>query len=487
MRLNWNILLSTETLAERKNKNPTFDGRTPFDKDYYKIVFSAPFRRLQDKAQLFPLDSSDFVRTRLTHSLEVATIARTLGICLCQKLKENHAEEWKEEYLSSIPRILECAGLAHDLGNPPFGHAGESYIQEEIQRIIKTNSVCNSVKYMENIQNQFVTDFIFYEGNSQTFRILTHLQCLNDLYGYHLTVPLLACVMKYPVSSNIGNQHKQEDIRTHKFGFFYAEEKEAFEVAAKTGLLENKEIKRHPLTYLLEAADDIAYTTGDIEDGMKKHLFSIHDLRNFFDLFNKGKNKEGVNESSIVLNDANIQNIVDYIDELENDSSYLTNGKRIQAFRNRMHKILIPAVVNTFDDNYESIMEGNFNKELLLNSSAKYLRRCLKAFAKEKLINDKEIIEKEITGKKVLSNLISFFEDGLLQIRNGCLCFDDRIASLISEEYLIIFLQRTRAKDYKSISLTAENVYFTLLLITDQISGMTDTHCIDLYRKINGI
>lgn len=127
------------------------------------------------------------------------------------------------------------------------------------------------------------------------------------------------------------------------------------------------------------------------------------------------------------------------------------------------------------------------SKELLLNSSAKYLRRCLRAFAKENLINNKEIIEKEITGKRVLGNLISFFENGLLQIKNGCLCFDDRIASLISEEYMIIFLQRTGSKDYKSINLSAENVYFTLLLITDQISGMTDTHCIELYRKINGI
>ena len=110
MRLNWNSLLTIDTIPGRKNKNRPFDGRTSFDKDYYKIVFSAPFRRLQDKAQLFPLDSSDFVRTRLTHSMEVATIARTLGICLCQNIKRHHSEEWNDDYLNSIPRILECAG-----------------------------------------------------------------------------------------------------------------------------------------------------------------------------------------------------------------------------------------------------------------------------------------------------------------------------------------------------------------------------------------
>ncbi len=487
MRLDWDNLLTIDTIPGRKNKNHTFDGRTPFDKDYYKIVFSAPFRRLQDKAQLFPLDSSDFVRTRLTHSLEVATIARTLGICLCQKIKENHSEEWKDDYANSIPRILECAGLVHDLGNPPFGHAGESYIQDGIKKIIETNPVCKAVKYTEDSKSQFVTDFMAYEGNSQSFRILTHLQCMNDLYGYHLTVPLLACIMKYPVASNKGNQHKNLDIRLHKCGYFYAEEKEAFEVARKAGLIDGDNINRYPLTYLLEAADDIAYTTGDIEDGMKKHLFTIHDLRNFFMQFNSGVNNEGKNGEAVVLNDKNIQHIVDYIDELENDSSYLTNEKRLQAFRNRMHKLMIPAVINAFDENYESIMTGTFNKELLINSDAKNLRRCLRAFAKDNLIHAKEIVEKEITGKKVINNLITFFEDGLLKINDNHISFDDRVASLISEEYMLIFLQNVGAENYKAIPLNTKNVYYTLLLITDQISGMTDTHCIDLYRKINGI
>lgn len=429
MRLNWANLLTTDTIPGRKNKDRPFDGRTPFDKDYYKIVFSAPFRRLQDKAQLFPLDSSDFVRTRLTHSMEVATIARTLGICLCQNIKNNHPEEWYEEYQNSIPRILECAGLVHDLGNPPFGHAGESYIQEKIQRIMETNPVCKTVKYNEDIQSQFITDFMAYEGNAQTFRILTHLQCMNDFYGYHLTVPTLACIMKYPVSSNKGNQHKNPDIRLHKCGFFYAEQKEAYAVAEKTGLLQDDDILRYPLTYLLETADDIAYTTGDIEDGMKKHLFSIHDLRNYFMHFNSGQNSEGECGTSVVLNDSNIQHIVDYIDELEKDTSYLTNEKRLQAFRNRMHKIMIPAVIRAFEENYESIMQGNFNKELLINSDAKCLRRCLKAFAKEHLIHAKEIVEKEIMGKKIINNLMSTFEKGLLRIKDGKICFDDRICS----------------------------------------------------------
>lgn len=487
MKLTWQNLLTTDTLSERKNKTPPIDGRTPFDKDYYKIVFSSPFRRLQDKAQLFPLDSSDFVRTRLTHSIEVSSIARTLGICLCQKLKDNHKEEWKEEFLSSIPRILECAGLVHDLGNPPFGHAGESYIQSEIERIIEKNPICKSIKYNENPNSQLVKDFKAYEGNSQTFRILTHLQSLNDFYGYHLTCALLATVMKYPVSSTVGNQHKHPDIRFHKCGYFFAEENEAIEVAKKTVLFENETILRHPLTYLLESSDDIAYTTGDIEDGMKKHLFSIHELKFFFEKFNSGENNEGENGEPIVLNDSNIKHITDYIDELEKDSSYLSNEKRIQAFRNRMHKILIPAVIDSFEENYESIMNGTFNKELLLNSKAKNLRKCLKSFAKKHLINDKEIVSKEITGKKVISNLFATFEEGLLKENEGYLCFDARIVSLLSEEFLEIFLNRVDSRDYKKIPLTKESVYFTLLLIADQISGMTDSHCMALYKKLNGI
>lgn len=483
MRLNWDNLLTTETLSGRKRKVHPVDGRTPFDKDYYKIVFSAPFRRLQDKAQLFPLDSSDFVRTRLTHSIEVSSVARTLGICLCQKIKDNHCEDWHEDYSNSIPRILECAGLVHDLGNPPLGHAGESYIQQEISRVIENNPICKAIDYKSNSYSQYVSDFLAYEGNSQTFRILTHLQCMNDFYGLHLTAALLATVMKYPVSSTVGNKQKDPDIRLHKCGYFLAEEDEAMAVAKKTGLLQDGFIRRHPLTYLLEAADDIAYTTGDIEDGMKKHLFSIHELKLFFEEFNSSI---GEDDNAAPLNDDKIQHIVDYMTELERDKSYLTNEKRIQAFRNRMHKLLIPAVIDAFDENYESIMTGSFNKELLLNSQVKNLRKCLKEFAKKRLINDKEIVAKEITGKKVLSNLISFFEEGLLRIVDGSINFDERIASLISEEYLKIFLNKVQATDYRNIPLTKVNIYYILLLITDQISGMTDSHCMTLYRKING-
>lgn len=200
----WNKLISSETETLRSEKG-SFDQRTAFDSDYDRIIFSSPFRRLQDKAQVFPLEKSDFVRTRLTHSLEVASIARSIGISLVDKL--NIEDNLKIQ----IPVILECAGLAHDLGNPPFGHFGEETIKRVFAKVLKEKVKIKidreTEEYIEVELNDLQKkDFENFDGNCQTIRILTRLQCLSDSYGMHITYATLATLMKYPQNSLNGNK-----------------------------------------------------------------------------------------------------------------------------------------------------------------------------------------------------------------------------------------------------------------------------------------
>ncbi|MGN0305082.1 MAG: dGTP triphosphohydrolase, partial [Lachnospiraceae bacterium] len=263
--MNWDQLLCKERIRSYQKSTTSRDLRTEFEKDYHRIIGSASFRRLQDKTQVFPLDKSDYVRTRLTHSLEVSSFAKSLAQNVGEKLIQEKKEEGfglKEK--EDISNILQCAGLLHDIGNPPFGHFGETTIQDWFKKNLPLLTY-KGEKLSDYLEPQMLEDFYHFEGNAQALRVVTRLHFLVDENGMNLTKALLGTIIKYPVSSLEINK-KSGNIKTKKMGYFYADRKNFDLIQESTGTLGN----RHPLTYLLEAADDIAYKTADIEDSVEK-------------------------------------------------------------------------------------------------------------------------------------------------------------------------------------------------------------------------
>lgn len=260
--LNWDNLLceersrtSTRINSEKKDEYVT---RNEFEADYDRIVGSSSVRRLQDKAQVFPLQKNDFVRTRLTHSIEVSAIARSMAKTVGMTLEKEG--RFTREQTEKFMGMLQTAGLIHDLGNPPFGHYGETVIRNWYEEVVLKEKKNRDSHYEVNQED---TDFLYFDGNVQNLRIVTKLQTLNDQYGANFTYGTLATIIKYPFSSQNSEHSKQ------KFGYFKSEENIIQQIWAKTGL---KEGVRHPATFLLEAADDIVYMWTTLVSGTIKFL-----------------------------------------------------------------------------------------------------------------------------------------------------------------------------------------------------------------------
>lgn len=471
MKLKWEKLLNENKSKESKDKKD--DIIFYFEDDYSKIIFTPPFRRLQDKAQVFPLEVNDFVRTRLTHSLEVSSIAKLIGLRVKDFIKSQDNNELSYE---SIPTILASAGLMHDLGNTPFGHAGERAIQNTFKKFFEKNKNIIS----EDKQN----DFINFDGNPQTFRIVSFLESIKDTHGLNLTYSTLATSMKYPVNSCTGNKKtnkSDQDIRYKKFGYFKSEEEFAKKVLTETGLLDsNNNIYRHPLAFLLEAADDIAYSIGDIEDGVKKGIFTITDI----------------------LNEIKDDIVKDRLEKINKSikESYIEENAIIYLRVNIQEK-MIEDVVQEFMKHYNDIMNGNYKYELLLESESKNLREKLKNILDKLILSDHRIIQTEISGGKALTFLTTLFLNEFskeefakcvfikLKYSENKIDIQNNSYKLISKSYKKLY--ETKLKDImdnKGFSDFKEEIYYySFLLITDYISGMTDSYCINLYRKLNSI
>ena len=269
--MEWSTLLSARRMRESSRKPADF--RSEFEKDYHRIIGSASFRRLQDKTQVFPLDKSDFIRTRLTHSLEVSSFGKSLG----QNIGENILTYRKDAGFApcmkeDICNILQCAGLIHDIGNPPFGHFGEIAIREWFERNLPVMEYFGT-PIAEILTPQMREDLYHFEGNAQALRLVTKLHYLVDENGMNLTYALLNTIIKYPVPST-GIDSTSGNIKDKKMGYYLAEEDIFKEITKETGAFTN----RHPLTYILEAADDLAYKTADIEDAFVKGYISYYTL-----------------------------------------------------------------------------------------------------------------------------------------------------------------------------------------------------------------
>ena len=432
----------------------SLDSRTEFEKDQDRISFSTPLRRLADKTQVFPLERNDSIRTRLTHSLEVANIAWNFGIRVStNSIIENAVG--RKDLIRVIPPILRASALMHDFGNPPFGHQGEEAIRSWFKQ--------NEKEVLKNVSLEHVGDFLNFEGNAQGFRLITKLQLINDVYGLDLTYATLATFLKYPFSSEGGKK---------KYGYFFSEKDIALDVLDHTGL----EVGiKHPLNCLMEASDDIAYSSMDVEDAVKKQIVSFHDLVAFLE---KSKSDPVIGEVVAFAK----KKISEYTAKgLHSKELSIVLMERMRA---ELINVMSRAVGDAFIQNFSKISNRQECK-LFETSNTKVLRDQLTAFAKEHAYRHYSVLAQELKGRTIIHSLMDMLWVGISSIENDVAkewkdrgAAENFILSQISKNYLRVY-----EDDVATNKLGCKD-YYKLRLLTDMVSGMTDTFAMDLEKEL---
>ncbi len=470
-KMTWDRLICARRSRQTVRTNPN-DVRSDFRKDYHRIIGSAAFRRLQDKTQVFPLDRGDFVRTRLTHSLEVSSFAESVGDTALRRLAAEGREEISSEMREACCDILRCAGLIHDIGNPPFGHFGEYTIREWFGAHL--DSLCfDGSPVSELLDGQMKGDLLNFEGNAQALRVLTKLHYLIDEHGMNLTYALLNTVIKYPVSSLDINK-KSGNIKDKKMGFYCSEQGLYESIVAATGA----ENCRYPLTFLLEAADDIAYKTADIEDAVRKGMIGYDLLLS--ELKAAAEKCENKQCRETILKAAD--KLVYCYEKAEEKALHEPRRNAVQTWTISMQSLLIYAASDAFCENYDAIMAGEMKKELLAVSPAAAFADALSDIAYRHAFLSKEILKIELSVSTMMDYLLGMLTGAALRFSTPQeRITDSKLISVISENYVKICLMQCEG------ATKAWQAYYRLMLVTDYICGMTDSFAQELYRQLVGI
>jgi dGTPase len=473
--MEWNKLLSEKRIKDlmefgtarvSEEQGPRSDPRSEFVRDYDRIVFSTPFRRLQDKAQVFPMEPNDAVRTRLTHSIEVSNVARGLAASVVTwMLEQKHVNQDQGRHIESIAA---ACGLAHDLGNPPFGHAGERAIAEWFSRDLAPclENIDKPSKQITDTLNseQQKKDFLKFEGNAQTVRLLTKLQVLSHSYGLNLTCATQSAVLKYVASSDSPDKDPLDHTKS-KHGYFASENTLISRIQAEVGSAGY----RNPIAFLVESADDIVYSVVDIEDALKKNVIDWHIVR------------EAINRT----NDPFAVKILDkaekYVGDYGNDSRDSLLGQSMRLFGINH---CIPAAAQCWIDNYNGIMSGSYRNELYKNSPAEPFMTACKSLAKDYIYSSSDTLKLELLGREVICYLMDTFWQGIKEYNpsetdmpRG---FAGNIFSLVSKNYVKVCRAAALDPGGGNINLS----YLRMQLLTDYICGMTDTFAVTLYREL---
>jgi dGTPase len=437
--MNWHQLLSPQRLDAKPDLAEP--SRSAFEQDYDRIIFSHPFRRLQDKTQVHPIPEQDFVHTRLTHSLEVSSVGRSLGKKIGEQVLQRHPELKENFSLFDFGAIVAAASLAHDLGNPPFGHAGEEAISDFFLHYPKGQS------FQAEVNEVAWNDLIKFEGNAQGFRLLNKSE-----YGLKLTFATLGTFTKYPCPSLFPARDKNKKSQK-KFGFFETEERVFGEVANQLGLIKTGENAwaRHPLAFLVEAADDICYSIIDLEDGCRLGLVSF---------------EETVEMMASILKTQ--------FDRQKLDRLHSLNGK-LGVLRAMAINKLLDECTAAFLDFETSILEGKFDQALTDIIPSQQALKIITEVSIKKIYRAKQVVEIEAAGHEVLPGLLhEFIEAGFHYVRGGQSRKYANLALMLPEEILLNCKQSNG------------NAYLILREIIDFVSGLTDRHALSLYRKIKG-
>ena len=440
--MDWQKLISNKRLGQEQRHPDRHDDRTEFKRDYDRLIFSAPFRRLQNKTQVFPLPGSVFVHNRLTHSLEVASVGMSLGNDVARVLSSQHPE-LRDTLFQEIGQIVATACLAHDMGNPPFGHSGEKAIQtfftegpgSELQR---------------QVSHQFWDDITHFEGNANAFRLLTHQFEGRRAGGFVMTYSTLASIVKYPYSSSAAG-------KKGKFGFFNSEKDIYRKISDELGIICKSEpgdplkFARHPLVYLVEAADDICYEIMDLEDAHKLKILTFDEISrlmlNFFD------------------EDAQ-QRICQRI----SDEGLTDDNEKVVYLRACVIGLLENECVKAFTANEQAILDGNFEGSLIDHISprqAEAYKHCAE-LSRQRIYRSNVVLDVELSGYKIMETLMRLMVEAIMYPDRF---YSKQLISRVSSQYAI----------------ESPDLETRLMAVIDYISGMTDVYALDVYQKIQGL
>lgn len=440
--MEWKQLISNKRFGQEHKHAERHDDRSEFKRDYDRLIFSSAFRRLQNKTQVFPLPGSIFVHNRLTHSLEVASVGMSIGNDISRRVIQKRPE-LKDTLVEEIGTIVSAACLAHDLGNPPFGHSGEKAIQTFF-----SEGPGQKIKSM--VSSEFWDDITHFEGNANAFRILTHRFKGRRQGGFVMTYSMLASIVKYPFASSLAGNHG-------KFGFFASEAESYRKIADELGIFcksapgEPLKYARHPLVYMVEAADDICYEIMDIEDSHKLKILSFaeteHLLLSFFD--------EDIQQKIR-------QRIIDEEMTDENEKVVYMRASVIGKLENEC--------VAAFLAHEEEILAGTFEGSLIDHISErqkKAYKKCEK-ISYSKIYQSKPVLDIELSGYQIMATLMKVFIEAAV---NPSRFYSKQLLRRVSSQY----------------DIENENLEERIMAVIDYISGMTDIYALDIYQKINGI
>jgi dGTPase len=438
--MDWSKLLSAKRLGTEGYKSAgSHEDRTQFQRDYDRIIFSSPFRRMQNKTQVFPLPEHIFVHNRLTHSLEVASVGRSLGNMLAEEL----ALEFPNNVLiQEIGTIVSTACLAHDLGNPPFGHSGEAAISNFFVKGA-------GQKFKDDLSESEWKDFTHFDGNANAFRTLTHQFNGKRNGGFALTYSSLASVVKYPFESL--------DASKSKFGFFQSDKANYYKIAEELGISKNSQrgYSRHPLVYLVEAADDICYQIMDLEDAFKLGILSSQQIKelylNFYDAETEKERLAGIERTLLAVTDRNEQ---------------------ISYLRANVIGKLIYECNSIFIKNHDEILAGTFTGSLIdkLEEVPARAMQKVQEISIRDVYGHRSVVEIEIAGYKIIGTILEEFVEAVMNADKKDQ-YSRKLLSLLPDQY----------------KTDADSAYLKIQSIVDFVSGMTDIFALDLYRKIKGI
>lgn len=473
-RMDWLKLLTPEREFKKSEARDQL-LQSAFENDYATVIGSASFRRLQDKTQVFPLDRSDFVRTRLTHSLEVSALARSLGREIGQELYfRSLAPELDQARVHDLCDILHTAGLIHDIGNPPFGHYGETTIRDWFRRQLPVLEFCGEPLSKRLSQAQ-QADFTHFEGNAQALRLLTKLHFLNDDHGMDLTYALLNSIIKYPVSS-LEIDPSSSEIRRHKLGYFTAETDIFQKISHRSGAGG----RRHPLAMILEAADDIAYRTADIEDAQRKGHIEYNQLLEY--LAESPRIRAAGRELHLRY-DAQLERLRELRAIARQKHLSRPEQYALQNWCAELRRLMLADCAQAFADHYDGIMRGEFGRALAEGRFTGLILDVLGDIAYEFVFSSRAIVQMEISANTIMGGLLDKFVPAALvwdtDVPQSSL--EPRLISIISDNYKACYKRFARGQSEN------EKLYLRLLLVTDYISGMTDSFAMTLYRQMHAM
>ena len=439
--MNWQQLISNKRLGQENRHTERRDDRSEFKRDYDRLIFSAPFRRLQNKTQVFPLPGSIFVHNRLTHSLEVASVGMSLGNDVANDVIKRHPE-LRGTLMEEIGTIVSTACLAHDMGNPPFGHSGEKALQAFFTE-------GKGVFLKDMLNPRFWDDITHFEGNANAFRLLTHRFCGRRIGGFVMTYSMLASIVKYPFASSCAGNHG-------KFGFFHSEEDFFCRVADELGMKKlSKEgepacYARHPLVYLVEAADDICYEIMDIEDAHKLKIITFDETRHLLLSFFNEEMQRSIEQRII-------------------DEGLTDENEQVVYMRACVIGKLENLCVEAFLRHEEEILAGTFSGSLIDNITEKErlaYKQCV-AVAQQEIYRSKPVIDIELAGYHIINTLMEQMIE----------------AAVYPERFYSKQLLRRVSSQY---DINSPDLETRIMAVIDFISGMTDVFALDFYQKLNG-